>query len=603
MKIRRNFPAILIGAVLLPQISVIPLIFTGVLFFVAEGYKSQFVDNARNTANLLAAQLSHYNLESQRDTVLGLLDELTIIGQLSYAEVISAQNNAIGTGAATRQFKEDFFFGQHDDDTYFISAPLQSEANQNVATLQLGFDETAVREQLDIALKRTLYFAVILLFITAISIVITAQFLTRPLRNIRDAASRIATQGTEHTLRIPTKIEELSSLSLSLERMRKTLVEKTIQIEAREKYISEIMRNIGDSLLVLDQNLAILKVNTAAEDLFQYTAAELKGKHADILLGTQLKGIVEQFSAGSSASEFQHAQTIRQEVIGTTKNNKTIPLEINIGQIEIDDTSIFVVSARDILMRKKTEEALIQAKQAAEDANQAKSTFLSTMSHELRTPLNAIIGYSDLLLEDKEQTQNTQLTNDIAKIKSAGTHLLGLINNILDLSKIEAGRMDVYISKFEIDKLLQDLTATIQPLAAKNNNTFVIEKIHSPTILYLDEVKLRQILLNLIGNANKFTSNGTVTLRIYAEGIENEARIYFDVIDTGIGIANDKLDYLFKAFSQADAAISNQYGGTGLGLVISKKLCQLLGGDITVESVVGHGSTFRVTLPLKTSPK
>lgn len=603
MKIRRNFPAILIGAVLLPQISVIPLIFTGVLFFVAEGYKSQFVDNARNTANLLAAQLSHYNLESQRDTVLGLLDELTIIGQLSYAEVISAQNNAIGSGAATRQFKEDFFFGQHDDDTYFISAPLQSEANQNVATLQLGFDETAVREQLDIALKRTLYFAVILLFITAISIVITAQFLTRPLRNIRDAASRIATQGTEHTLRIPTKIEELSSLSLSLERMRKTLVEKTIQIEAREKYISEIMRNIGDSLLVLDQNLAILKVNTAAEDLFQYTAAELKGKHADILLGTQLKGIVEQFSAGSSASEFQHAQTIRQEVIGTTKNNKTIPLEINIGQIEIDDTSIFVVSARDILMRKKTEEALIQAKQAAEDANQAKSTFLSTMSHELRTPLNAIIGYSDLLLEDKEQTQNTQLTNDIAKIKSAGTHLLGLINNILDLSKIEAGRMDVYISKFEIDKLLQDLTATIQPLAAKNNNTFVIEKIHSPTILYLDEVKLRQILLNLIGNANKFTSNGTVTLRIYAEGIENEARIYFDVIDTGIGIANDKLDYLFKAFSQADAAISNQYGGTGLGLVISKKLCQLLGGDITVESVVGHGSTFRVTLPLKTSPK
>lgn len=599
MRLRRNFPTILIGVVLITQISVIPLIFSGVLAFVADGYKAQFVDNARNTANLLAADFSHYDFNQQQNTILHSLEELTVIGQLSYANVAMTEDNTSLATESDKKFIEDFFFGQHGDDTYYISLPLVNDKIGTVATLRLGFDESAVQEQLDIALQRTIIFAAILLLITSATIVITAHFLTRPLRGIRDAALHIATRGTDRTLNVPTTIEELSSLSQSLESMRNKLLEKAKTIEAREKYISEIMRNIGDSLLVLDRNLTILKVNTAAEELFQYTEAELNGRNATTLVGPQLQSVIDSFLENVVGHGQRHPHTMRQEVDGTLKNGERVPLEINVGQVELDIDSIFVITARDIRVRKQTEEALIQAKRAAEDANQAKSTFLSSMSHELRTPLNAIIGYSDLLLEDAEEFSSVQTRKDIVKIKSAGTHLLTLINSILDLSKVEAGQMDVFTSEINVGNFVDDLCATMKPLADRNNNKLVVEKSSAPRIIHSDEVKLRQILLNLVSNAYKFTSNGTVTLRVYGEEMGNESWISFEVSDTGIGVPANKLDRLFKAFSQADASISGQYGGTGLGLAICKKLCQLLGGDIGVVSVFGKGTTFKVALPLQ----
>lgn len=596
MRLRRNFPTILIGVVLVTQLSIIPLIFSSVLSFIADGFKAQFVDNARNTANLLAADFSHYDFNQQQNTVLHSLEELTVIGQLSYANVVVLDTHTPPKHATSDRFKEDFFFGQHGDSTYFISLPLLNDKGASVATLHLGFDESAIREQLDAAVQRTVTFAVILLLFTSATTVITAHFLTRPLRRIRDAALHIATGGTEHTLSVPTSIEELSSLSQSLENMRSRLSAKAKAIEAREKYISEIMRNIGDSLLVLDKELVIIKVNTAAEELFQYSAEELHGKASASLLGVQFHLAIDSVLADESAHG--HDNAMRQEVLGTLKNGESVPLEINVGVVELERNTIYVITARDIRVRKQTEEALIQAKYAAEDANQAKSTFLSSMSHELRTPLNAIIGYSDLLLEEVADASNSQTKKDITKIKSSGMHLLTLINSILDLSKVEAGQMDVFISEINVSSFVDDLCATMKPLAERNNNKLIIDKSLAPKAIYSDEVKLRQVLLNLISNAYKFTSNGTVTLRVYGLVIANESLIGIEVIDTGIGVPASKLDRLFKAFSQADASISGQYGGTGLGLAICKKLCNLLGGDVTVSSVFGKGTTFTVILPL-----
>jgi signal transduction histidine kinase len=248
----------------------------------------------------------------------------------------------------------------------------------------------------------------------------------------------------------------------------------------------------------------------------------------------------------------------------------------------------------DITEMKQREAELAAARDAADDANRTKSGFLANMSHELRTPLNAIIGYSEILQEDAADRDDKAPIEDLQKIESAGRHLLGLINNILDLSKIEAGKMDVFIESFDIQALVKEALSIVKPLADKSGN--VIEVICPADIggLRSDQTKVKQCLLNLLSNANKFTSKGTLTLTVAREG---GSRVCFRVSDTGIGMTQEQLGRLFEAFSQADASTTKRFGGTGLGLAITKHFCTMLGGDVTVESTPGTGSTFTIRLP------
>jgi signal transduction histidine kinase/DNA-binding response OmpR family regulator len=240
---------------------------------------------------------------------------------------------------------------------------------------------------------------------------------------------------------------------------------------------------------------------------------------------------------------------------------------------------------------------IARALQAAEAATQAKSAFLANMSHELRTPLNAIIGYSEMLQEEAADLGYADFLPDLQRIHAAGQHLLTLINDILDLSKIEAGKMDLFLETFEISTMIQDVVTTVSALVEKNANTLEVRCAADLGPMRADLTKVRQTLFNLLSNACKFTERGTVTLEVASDTVDGMAWITFRVTDTGIGLAPAQLGKLFQAFSQADASTTRKYGGTGLGLAITRHFCQMMGGDITVESTAGQGSTFTIRLP------
>lgn len=239
---------------------------------------------------------------------------------------------------------------------------------------------------------------------------------------------------------------------------------------------------------------------------------------------------------------------------------------------------------------------LVAARDEAVQANQAKSQFFANMSHELRTPLNAIIGYCDVLLEEATDEGLESFSGDLEKIMASGWHLLGLIDNVLDVSKIEAGRMELYIETFEVRNLVDDIESITSPLARKNNNSLSIVCDESLGTMTADETKVRQIVLNLIGNACKFTENGRVTLRVTSPA-PRFGTVVFEISDTGIGIPADKLGMLFQEYSQVEHSTTKLYGGTGLGLALSRQLSRMMDGDITVRSERGQGAIFTVTLP------
>jgi signal transduction histidine kinase/DNA-binding response OmpR family regulator len=240
-----------------------------------------------------------------------------------------------------------------------------------------------------------------------------------------------------------------------------------------------------------------------------------------------------------------------------------------------------------------------EAKEAAEEANKTKSAFLANMSHELRTPLNAIIGYSEMLTEEAEDMGEEAFVADLSKIHTAGKHLLGLINDVLDISKIEAGRMDLYLEDFDVPRMIQDAATTVAPLVGKNSNTLSVECAPDLGVMHADLTKLRQSLFNLLSNACKFTDHGKITLSATRVREADGEWLLFRVTDSGIGMSEEQLAKMFQTFSQADASTTRKYGGTGLGLAITRHFCRMMGGDATVASKPGEGSTFTLKLPVR----
>jgi len=281
------------------------------------------------------------------------------------------------------------------------------------------------------------------------------------------------------------------------------------------------------------------------------------------------------------------------DVVGALVVRRKAPGEFTTNIVELLQT--FAAQSALAIQNARMFSEIDEKSRQLQMASQHKSQFLANMSHELRTPLNAIIGVSEMLREDAEAAK--QDLEPLDRVLGAGRHLLALINDILDLSKIEAGRMELQLEHFALTPLIDNVVKTIEPLAAKNGNQVAVHCDAAIGTLHADQMRLRQALLNLMSNANKFTEKGTITIAA-RQGQENGRDwITIAVADTGIGMTPEQMGKLFQEFSQADASTMRKYGGTGLGLAISKRFCQMRGGDITVESEPGRGSTFTIRLP------
>jgi signal transduction histidine kinase/CheY-like chemotaxis protein len=313
------------------------------------------------------------------------------------------------------------------------------------------------------------------------------------------------------------------------------------------------------------------------EDTMRMVSANKNyGVRAVKTYGDEIGRLIDGFN--TMLSEIQQRDTVLQSTNGELKT-RTQELE------------------EEIFHRKQTQEELLNAKHAAEEANRAKSTFLANMSHELRTPLNAIIGYSEMLEEETRDSGKVENVQDLKKIQGAGKHLLALINDVLDLSKIEAGKMGLHLETFDVAQVIDEMVTTLQPAAAKNANSIRVHLEENVSVMRADITKVRQILFNLLSNACKFTDHGTIALNVDQIKVEGKNWIQFQVSDTGIGISAKQKENLFQEFAQADASIARKYGGTGLGLAITHRFVQLMKGKIGVESEAGQGATFTVQLP------
>ncbi len=296
----------------------------------------------------------------------------------------------------------------------------------------------------------------------------------------------------------------------------------------------------------------------------------------------------------------------QEQVVGALYGTRArSPRSRDIGSMEAQMVQVLASAVGAGLVRLEQDARATQlrvAKDSAEAADRTKSQFLANMSHELRTPLNAVIGYSEMLQEMARDDGVDDFIPDLEKITAAGKHLLDLINDILDLSKIEAGKMTLSMEKFAVAPLIQQVVGTVHPLVQKNGNTLEVSDTSNLGEMFADSMRIRQCLLNLLSNACKFTDKGT--LRLTVEKVRQHERgwVVFRVSDTGIGMTPEQLQRLFRPFTQADASTTRKYGGTGLGLTISLKFCQMMGGDITAESEAGRGSTFTIYLPEQCDP-
>ncbi|MEK6726565.1 MAG: PAS domain S-box protein [Deltaproteobacteria bacterium] len=371
--------------------------------------------------------------------------------------------------------------------------------------------------------------------------------------------------------------------------------------KSEEKFRS-ISASAQDAIIMKDNDGNISFWNKAAEKIFGYKEDEVMGKNLHKLLSPQ------RYHEVNMAAFEQFRKTGKGNIIGTIvevealkKDGTEIPIELSISAVKLDGNWNAIGIIRDVSDRKRVEKELKAAKEAAEAASSAKSYFLATMSHELRTPLNAIIGFSEILIDGIEGELTKEQKKDVEYIHSAGSNLLGLVNDILDLSKIEAEKLSLENNPFDLRVAVNDIRNVLSPTAAEKGVELKVEFGKGvPTDVEGDSTRITQIILNFTSNAIKFTDKGSVTIRVrHEERTDREGLFIISVEDTGIGIPEDKLETIFEKFTQADSSVTRKHGGTGLGLTITKKLAELMGGTIGVSSKVGRGSIFWCKLPLK----
>lgn len=517
----------------------------------------------------LAAYLTHTSAHAEEQAVA---EQLGPAGQAVYeaAHRLIELKQASTTGGAVIRQKEAM---EREEEAF--TAILQQALDQELRHLQRT--QADVTGRIESAQQLNSNAIVVTLIVAILTALALAQALANPIIALKQAALRVE-QGDLSTQVDIRGEDEVGVLGQTFNQMVKSLHRTTSSLD-------NILKTMSATLFVVNPLGRIETVNQAACDLLGYSRDEMVGQpFALVALDTPTASLVEEQSTSK---------------LYRTKDGMAIPVLFSSALLRDEQGQVqgLVCIASDLSEQKQIEERLREARDQAEAASRAKSAFLANMSHELRTPLNVIIGYSDLLRQDLQDAGLSGPLVDLQRIGRSGTHLLSLINNILHLAKIEAGRVQLRLETFSIPDLIQELASSIEPLIVKNGNSLHLNVSPTLGIMQADATRVSEILYNLLGNASKFTENGQVTLTAAREREGEQEWIRFTVSDTGIGMTPEQLEVVFEEFTQADSSTERRYGGTGLGLTISQRLTELMGGSIAVESELGVGSNFIVRLP------
>ncbi len=354
----------------------------------------------------------------------------------------------------------------------------------------------------------------------------------------------------------------------------------------QREFFRSLLNNSPVAIVQLDTDYRVAACNPAFEELFQWKEHEARGHILDELITDPLTlHEAEQYSRDAVDRPVKGIGRRRR------KDGTFVDVEILGVPVIADESRVALMGMYHDISE------ITEARREAEGANRAKSQFLANMSHELRTPLNAIIGYSEMLQEEAQDAGLETFVADLDKIHTAGKHLLSLINDVLDLSKIEAGKMELYLETFDVDAMLDEVATTIQPMVARNENRLTVTRAGQLGDMNADLVKVRQTLLNLLSNACKFTERGDITLAVTRQAGVHGDELAFAVTDSGIGMTPEQMSRLFESFTQAESSTSRRYGGTGLGLALTRRFSEMMGGSVDVTSAAGVGSTFTLRIP------
>ena len=430
---------------------------------------------------------------------------------------------------------------------------------------------------------------------------IVGRSIVRPIESITNVMQRLSAGEIDVDIGHRDRRDEVGRMVDAIDVFRKNIIDR----RAMEQTLTEAIEAISEGFSLYDAEDKIVVCNTRYKEMFSYGRdTAVAGTPFETIATNTLKhGLIQ--DAQSDPQRWLAERLARhRNPRGPHVQHRSDGRWVRVSERKTTNGGV-VATYADITELKQREAELAGlvhelevARDAAQEASRTKSSFLANMSHELRTPLNAIIGVTEMLQEDAREFNRDDEIEPLDRVQRAARHLLALINDILDLSKIEAGKMDLVLESFPIATLIDDVVRTVELIASKNDNRIVVNCPDTIGSMYTDQIRVRQALMNLVSNASKFTSNGTVTVSAARERTADGERVEFAVTDTGIGMSPDQLAKLFQEFSQADSSTTRKYGGTGLGLAISRRFCQMMGGDISVESELGRGSKFVITLPV-----
>jgi signal transduction histidine kinase/CheY-like chemotaxis protein/HAMP domain-containing protein len=435
--------------------------------------------------------------------------------------------------------------------------------------------------------------AIVLGFIITL---IVLRSISRPLAEVVDAMGALTT-GNLNVAIPATAPDEIGVMARTLSLFQDSIIERarlTTEAEERGAALRATFDNMSHGILMFDSQMKLAAWNRQVAALLDLPATFFSGAPSfrEFIRFLAERGEYGAVNVDAEVERFT-TQVKRHYTFERTRPNGIV---LEIRHNPLPEGGVVIIYS-DITDRKHYEHALTAARDQAEAMSRTKSSFLANMSHELRTPLNAIIGLSDMLVSNAARFGTEKALEPLRRVHRAGTHLLGLINQVLDLSKIEAGKLELNVETISVAPLIDEVVGTARPLADQNKNSLAIDCPRDLPPIEVDALRLRQILLNLLSNACKFTKNGNITLHVARSVKDAQQFLEFAVIDTGIGMTPEQIGRLFEEFSQADASTARQYGGTGLGLAITRHLCRMMGGDVTVTSELGKGSTFLVSLP------